>query len=119
VDVLRGFLGHLFDVHAALGRGDEGNCLAVAVNEDRQIQFLGDVGGIGDQHQVHRQGAPTGLVSDHLGAEHALGCRTHLVQRLAELDAAGLAATACMDLCLDHPLCSAQCLGRVNRLVGR
>src|SRR5690606_33741181 len=52
-------------------------------------------------------------------AEHGVGVLPDLVQAAAELDAAGLAAAAGMDLGLDHPEVTADRLGRVNRLLGR
>ena len=115
VDVFGCFLGDLLDVHAAVLGGDERDRLGVAIDQDRQVQLLGDVGGVGDQHQVHRQRAAAGLVGFHVGAEHALGGSLHLVEALAELHAAGLAAAAGVDLRLDHPLGAAQLPWRHRR----
>jgi len=42
-----------------------------------------------------------GLMRDQHGAEQALGLLANLLFRLHQLDAAGLAAAAGMDLCLD------------------
>ena len=55
----------LLDVHAAARRGDERDRLGAAIDQHRQIQFLGDVVRFGDQHQVHRQRAAAGLVGLH------------------------------------------------------
>ncbi len=119
VDVFGRLFGNLLDVYAAVLGGDEGDGLAVAVDQDRQVQLLGDVRGIGDQHQVHRQRAAGGLVGFHGLAQHALGGGMDVIQAFAELDAAGLAAATCVDLGLDHPLRTAQVLGGVDGGVGR
>ena len=94
--------------------------LVRAVDQHRQVQLLGDVGGFGDQHAVDRQRHAGGLVGLHLGAEHRLArSLAHVVEGLDQLDAAGLAAAAGMDLRLDHPEVAADGLGRLDRLVGR
>ena len=62
-----------------------------------------DLTGGGHQHQVDRQLDAGGLVGGHLGAEHLGRCGLHIIDGLAELDAASLAAAASVDLRLDHP----------------
>ena len=93
--------------------------LRAAVDQHRQVQLLGDVGGLGDQHAVDRQCHAGGLVGRHLRAEHALGVVAHFVEGLGQLDAAGLAAAARVDLGLDHPEVAADGLGRVDGLFRR
>ena len=112
-------LGGLLDLDAAFGGGDEGDRLARAVDQHRQVQLLGDVGGLGHQHAVDRQRHAGGLVGLHLRAEHALGVLAHLVVGLGELDAAGLAAAAGVDLGLDDPEVAADGLRRVDGLLRR
>src|SRR6266581_1988054 len=53
-----------------------------------------------------------------MSAEHALRSRAHRLEVARDLDSAGLAASARMDLCLDDPDAAAQCLGRLDSLVG-
>ncbi len=88
-------------------------------DEHRQVQLLGDVGGLGDQHAVDGQFHAGGLVGGHLRAEHALGVVAHFIEGLGELHAAGLAAAARVDLGLDHPEVAADGLGRVDSLFRR
>ncbi len=59
------------------------------------------------------------LVGDHAGAEHRLGGLADLVDGLDQLDAAGLAAAAGVDLCLHHPVVAADGLGRLDGLLAR
>jgi hypothetical protein len=49
VDLLRVALGHFFDVHAAFGRGHQDDLLGDAVGDQRNVQFLLDVGAFFDQ----------------------------------------------------------------------
>ena len=118
VDVFGRLAGDLLDVHAAVLGGDERDGLGITIDQDRQVQLAGDVGGVGHQHQVHRQRAAGRLVGFHVGAEHALGGSAHVVEAAAELDAAGLAAAAGVDLRLDHPLRAAKRLGGIDGSVG-
>src|SRR5690606_19771756 len=93
--------------------------LGAAVDQHRQVQLLYDLAGGGHQHQVHRQGHARRLVGRHLRAEHLAGGGLHVVEGLAELHAAGLAATARVDLRLHHPGAVAQGLGGLDRFIGR
>jgi hypothetical protein len=79
---------------------------------------LADVGRLGDQHSFDRHRPAGRLVGDHAGAEHRLGGFAHLVDGLDQLDAAGLAAAAGVDLRLDHPVVAADGLGGFGRLAG-
>jgi hypothetical protein len=42
-DLLGRVVRDLLDVHAAFGRGDEGDAAGLAVDQHREIEFLGDV----------------------------------------------------------------------------
>src|ERR1700731_1433151 len=53
-----------------------------------------------------------------MSTEHALRSRAHCLQIPRDLYTAGLAASARMDLRLDDPNGAAQCLGRLDRLLG-
>src|SRR6185312_13748366 len=57
VDVFRVFAGDLFDVDTTARRGNEGDGLLAAVDQRGEVQLFRDIGGFGDQHQVHRQRA--------------------------------------------------------------
>ena len=52
VDLLGRVVRHLLDVHAALGRGDEGDAAGLPVDEQREVEFLGDVDAVGDVEPV-------------------------------------------------------------------
>jgi hypothetical protein len=84
-----------------------------AVDEQCQVEFLGDVGAVGDVQPVDLLAVLAGLDGDQRVAEH-VGCGgTDLVERARQADAAlglgrqflelAFAATAGVDLRLDHP----------------
>ncbi|KIU01188.1 hypothetical protein QU38_02495, partial [Staphylococcus aureus] len=52
MDLLGSRMRDFLDVHAALGRDDEGDAAGHAVDEERQVEFLGDVGAVGDVEAV-------------------------------------------------------------------
>ncbi len=72
------------------------------------IQFLFDVGAFFDHQPTHFLAFRAGLVRDQLHAHDLLSVFLDLLERLGDLDAAALAATAGMDLCLDDPDRAAQ-----------
>ena len=83
--------------------------LGAAVEDDRGVVLGGDVGGPLDPDLVHRQAAD-------VHAEDRLGVRLGLVGVLGDLDPAGLAAAADLDLGLDDDG-EAELLGRLARLL--
>jgi hypothetical protein len=99
------------DVHAALGRDDECDTAGGAIDEQREVEFLGNVGAVGDVEAVDLLAGITRLDRHQRVAEHVGGVRADLVEREGEADAAlriraeflelALAAAAGMDLRLD------------------
>ena len=84
----------LLDLHAALvGRHREEGAVG-AVEQVGDVVLLLDVGAGVDEHAVH------GVALD-VHAEDLLGVGLRVVRRLGDLDAAGLAAAADLDLRLD------------------
>jgi hypothetical protein len=107
-NLLRRFLCHLLDIHAAGRRGDERHAADLTVDEHRQVQLTIDFGALLDVDDVDRQPLGTRLVGDQLDAEHRLRVFTHLVGTARQLDAAGLAASAGVYLGLDDPQIAAE-----------
>ena len=117
-DLLGMVVGDLLDVDAAHGRRNEGHGTAGTVDQHAEVKLLADLGGLGDQHHVHGQGATAALVGLHPRTQH-LGRRVaHLRERLDHLHATGLAAAAGMDLGLHHPLVATDLTGHFNSSVG-
>ena len=102
-DFLGRVLGDFFDVHAAGFGGDDGDAAALAIQRERKIDLAFDVRTRLDVHRFDRQAFGPGLFGDQPLAEHVGGGGTHGVEIARQLDAAGLAAAAGMDLGLDHP----------------
>jgi hypothetical protein len=119
LDGVRIFARGGFDFDAAIARCNEGQRFCRTVDQHRQVKLLGDIGGLRDQHAVDRQGHTGGLVGFHFRAQHSGRVLFHLVEVFRELDAAGLAAPAGMDLRLDHPRLTTDGAGRLHGLVSR
>ncbi len=99
-------------------RGNHANALGLTVEHIAEIELalerLGDL----DIDPLHGLAFRPGLDGDQAPAEHLLRRLANLVIGPAELDAAGLATRAGMDLGLDRPMPAAE-LGRgIDRLVG-
>ncbi|MFB0493472.1 hypothetical protein ABIE45_006058 [Methylobacterium sp. OAE515] len=109
--------GDLLDIHAAALTGDDPDALGLPVQHVAEIELaLERVGGL-DVDALHRLALGAGLVGDEALAEEVLGGVADLVVGPAQLDAAGLAAGAGVDLRLDGPERAAELGGRVDRLV--
>ena len=108
---------HFLDVHAAFARGHQRDLLRVAVGHGGDVVFLLDVGAFLDQQAAHLLARGAGLVGLELHAEDLLGELLHVVDGTCELDATTLAATAGMDLGLDHPHRAAELLGCFDGLL--
>ena len=87
--------------------------------DSAEIQLAGDVAAGLDIDPLDVAALGAGLVRHQLLAEHRARRRRDLVLRARELDAAGLAAAAGMDLRLDHPdLAPPSRVRRLDRLGG-
>ena len=75
LDLLGRVVGDRLDIHAALGRGDDGDAAALAVDQQGQIEFLGDVDAVGDVEAVDLLALRPGLDGDQGLAQHLLGSR--------------------------------------------
>ena len=127
LDLLRRVMGHLLDVHAALGRGDDRDAACLAVDQQREVEFLRDVDAVGDVEALDLLALRAGLDGDQRLAEHLLGIGAHFLDRLGEADAAlgigaklrelALAAAAGVDLRLHDPERPGQLLRGLDRLV--
>ena len=129
LDLLRRVMGHLFDVHAAFGRGDDRDSAGLAVDQKSEVEFLRDVDAIGDVEALDLLALRPGLDGDQSLAEHLLGIGAHFLDRLGEADAAlgvgaelgelALAAAAGVDLRLHDPERPGQLLRGFHRFVDR
>ena len=84
----------LLDLHAALDRGHGQEGAVGPVEQVGEVVLLGDVAGLGHHHLVDD-------VPLDVQPEDVLGARLGVVGVVGELDAAGLAAAADLDLRLD------------------
>ena len=102
-DRLRLFPRQLLDLHAALGRGHHHDALCGAIQHKGQIELALDIAAGLDVQTLADLAALSGLMGDQLFAEQFISGGIDLVLAPAQLDAAGLAARAGVDLGLDHP----------------
>ena len=89
------------------------------VEHEAHVQFLLDVRAFFDQQAVHLLAFRAGLVRDELHAEDLVRIFANLVQRLCNLHAAALTATASVNLSLDDPYRAAQLFSGLDRIVHR
>ena len=111
------FRGNLLDLHAAFPGGDDAYALLFPVEHVAEIEFAFDLVGRFDVDALDRLAVGVGLMGDETLAEHLFGCVAYLAVGPAQLDAAGLAARASMDLGLDRPMPAADFGGSVDGLV--
>ena len=104
-------LGDLLDLDAALRREHEERLLRAAVERDREVVLLRDVGRLLDPERADD-------VAVDVEAEDVLRLRLGVVGLVGELDAAGLAAAAGQHLRLDDDR-AADLLRRGARLLRR
>ena len=115
------------DLHAAFGGGDDRDAAGDAIDQQREIQFAGDVAAGLDIDAVHRAAVRAGLFGDQRVADHRFGCGAHLIERAGEAHAAlavrvvgevAGAAAAGVDLRLHHIDRAGELARRLRRLVG-
>ena len=116
-DLVRRVVRDLFDVHAAFGRDDEGDARGLAVDQRRQVEFAVDRRAFLDVEPVDLLAVRPGLMRDQRRAEEPRRFLLHVVDRFDDLDAAGLAAAAGMDLRLHHPDRPAELVGGLHRFI--
>ena len=116
-DLVRRVVRDLFDVHAAFGRDHERHARGGAIDQRREIELAIDGGAFFDVEAVDLLALRAGLLGHQHRAEDARGLGAHVVDRLHDLDAAGLAAAAGMDLRLHHDHRRAEVLGRLDGFV--
>ena len=129
LDALGRVVRDRLDVHAALGRDDHGDPAGRTIDQHRQIEFLVDVGPVGDVEAVDLLAMLAGLRGDQRVTEHVGRGGANLVERLGQPNAAlgvgaeflelTLAAAARVDLRLHHIHRPGQRAGGGDRLVDR
>ena len=88
------------------------------VDQHAEIKLAGDVAAGLDIDPLHLATLRAGLMGDQGHAQHGLGRRLGLGRTSRQLDAAGLAAPAGMDLGLDRPERPAQALAASSASAG-
>ncbi len=101
-DLLRVLGSDLLDLHAALGGDHHHRPLLLAVDGDADVVLLRDRGALLDPQAAHDLSVRAGLVGHQRLPQERRRGRLGLLERLAQLHAARLAAPAGVDLCLDH-----------------
>ena len=91
-------LGDFLDVHAAGGAGHKNNFANAAIDENAEIEFALDVEAFFDENALDGAAAGAGLRGDKIHAEHVRSDVRGFIRRVSELDAAGFAAAAGMNL---------------------
>ncbi len=117
-DLLGIVVRDVLDVDAAFGGDHEGYFGGFAIDQDRQIKLLVDLGAFLDVEPVDLLAMRPGLDRDQRGTQHLLGEVIDLGDRLGDAHAAlvagrgflelALAAAAGVDLALHHPDRTAQ-----------
>ena len=108
-DFLGAGLGDFLDIHAAFGGGDDDGLGGFAVEDNREIIFVLNFAGLGKVDRLYLASGGAGLFGDQSVVEHPVGGLeggfAAVDQFNPALEAVGkgaLAATAGMNLCLDH-----------------
>jgi hypothetical protein len=99
-------LGHFLDLHAALDGGDDGRPLAVAVEDEGEVDLAHNVNSLVDQHCVHLQALLGGLVGHQVVPQHLHRQVAHFLGSLHDLHSALEAAAegSCIEDVLPFPL---------------
>ena len=101
-DGIRAGLRDVFNLHAALGAGNQRVGVSRAVHDDCQVVLLGNIHAGSYQDALHFKAFRRSLRTHHAVRQHELGCHFCFLSGLADLHEPSLAAPTCMDLCLDH-----------------
>ncbi len=94
--------GDFLDLDAAFGAGHHYGRALGAIEDDAQVELAGDVDGAGEEDFANGDAFRAGLFGDHRVGKHAGGVLGGLLGGVDELDVAGLAAAAGVDLGLDY-----------------
>ena len=117
--ILLGRLGRdLLDIHAAFGAGDHRDALGLAIDQHAKIELARDFAGLLDIDSPHDSALGPGLMSHQRFAEQLARRNPCLGGAGDQLDAAGLAATAGVDLRLDDGLGLPKRFEGLRRFVG-
>jgi len=103
-DFLRGFVGNLFNLHAAFGGCHEHNALAGTIHHRTQVQLPGNISAGFNQNLVDGLTAGICLVSHQALTEPLVGEIADFVLGFDQLHTTRLATTTGMHLSLDNPL---------------
>ena len=124
VNFFRGVVGDILDIHPAFGRGDNRDPAGCAVDEEREVEFLLNVGAVSDVKTVDLLAFGPGLDRYQRVAEHFLGMGFDFLDALGQTHAAlgigaqflelALATTTSMNLRFHHIKRSGQLLGSGN-----
>ncbi len=120
-------MGDFLNIHAAFGRYDERDPAAGAIDQQGKVEFLVDVGAVGDVEAVDLLARVAGLDRHQRVAQHVGRVRLDLIQIEGEANAAlgfggqflelALAAATGMDLRLYDIKRSGQLLGGLDRFL--
>ena len=110
--------GDLLDLDAALFADHEDDALRGTIEDEPEIQLAIDGEAFFDEEPKDLLAAGAGLIRDERLAEQLARDRLGFGARLGELDAAGLAASAGMNLRLDDGNGAAKALGDVVSFFG-
>ena len=126
-DLVGRVVRHVLDVHPAFGRNDHRDLTAGAIDQHREVVFRSDIDAVGDVEAIDLLAFVSGLDRHQRVAEHLAGVLLDVLDAVREPHAAlgiglkflklSLAATAGMDLRLDHIERPGQLLRRRDRFL--
>ena len=102
---------HRLDIHAAFGRGDDGDAAHRAIDQEREIKLAFDVAALLDKNFLDLFALRAGLVGDQFFAEHRRGILAHGLRVLRELHSTGLTTASGVNLRFHHTQTTAQLSG--------
>src|SRR5687767_11380167 len=92
------FFGDLFDFDTAFGRADHRNSRLGAIENQSEVELTVNVQPLFDQHSPNLTAFWSRLMGDEISADHFTSFLFGLLRVARQLDAAGFAAPAGMDL---------------------